>query len=328
MGSSPVTRVYGLVLLLAACDAGVEYHRVEMPGFSLELPKQATFNGDLKTQYRTGQVEARFGLKFVAVNWQVGAIATVEELPSIAKATAAAMPDGARITTQPARTEMVNGHKATWLDAKIETVEVSFVDIECGKRSVMIGMGAASGFEAMRSRILRSFTCKPGEADEKAIASAVPIGVDDAAVLHDWFPVPNDDAYTISNGALMAVFAEVPHTAIDGRTLEKVLPSLFAAYGGNWTASRREKRAALGGEREVHFGTMTLDGGALPTALALWPCGARGDMLMGMVMRMDGADLEPAATFLTKVRCAQPSDPPLSLAPTPPEVLDPGADGE
>lgn len=320
--------VLPLLLGLAAGNSRIEYHRVELPGFSLELPKPAAFTGDLKAQYRTGQVEARFGLKFVAVNWQVGEIATLEELPSIAKVMAAAIPDGARMTSQPARLEMINGHKATWLDAKIESIDVTFVDIECGKRSVMIGVGAATDFEAIRSRILKSFTCKPVEADEKAIASAVPIGVDDASVLREWFAVPNDDAFTISNGELLAVFTEIPHTAIDGKMLERVLPTLFAAYGGTWASARREKRAAVGGEREVHFGTMTMDGEPMPTALALWPCGGGGDMLMGMVMRMDGIDLEPGATFLTKVRCSQPGDPPLPLSPTPPEVSDPGADGE
>src|SRR6478736_1372119 len=128
------THVWIALAMVAGCRERLELRRVELPGFSLELPRDVT--AEPSAEYGEGQVTFLRDNRIVVVSWQTGAIATVDEMPVVVRTIGVAVPALHDIQASPARSTKVNGHDATALDATIEGVQVSFTDISCGKRSV------------------------------------------------------------------------------------------------------------------------------------------------------------------------------------------------
>ncbi|MCE9574059.1 MAG: hypothetical protein K8W52_13010 [Deltaproteobacteria bacterium] len=169
-----------LVLGVAGCGDKVTFHVVEFPGFSLEVPTALTYDGDPKVEYRAGQTQGQAGRRLFVVGWQPGPNATVDEMPMFMKAMATALPGGASFHAGTPQTLTIAGHPATRLDSQIETMTLSMVDVACGKRSVLIAVGAERGVDEVREHMLASFDCHPIAAEDAAIGTtAVPIGVDD-----------------------------------------------------------------------------------------------------------------------------------------------------
>ncbi len=111
-----IRRAALLVLVVAGCRGdGIEYHRVEFPGFSLEVPTILTYGKDQVTQYRAGRVEARDGSRLVMLTWRAGAISTVEDMPEVMRIISGA---DSRMTIQaePARALQLGGQDATQIE--------------------------------------------------------------------------------------------------------------------------------------------------------------------------------------------------------------------
>jgi hypothetical protein len=278
------------LLALAGCREKVEYHRIEFPGFSLEAPTALTYGKDHLTEYRAGQAQAIFGTRLVVVGWQPGEHATTAEMPMLVRAMTAALPDSAKLETDPAQATTVSGHDATRVDAEIETMKLSILDIECGKRSVMLGLGATDNLDEMRDRILASFDCHPVAAQDQA----------------------NDD--------LVVAVMQIPQTgSLDSTSLDKILPAIFGSVGADWTSERSETRMVDNSARAFQVGRMKAEGETMAGVLTVWNCAGRADAVMALALAQvaDGSPTS-AIDFLTKLRCAKPADPPLPLAPAPP----------
>jgi len=295
-----------VLLLVLGCKRSTELKRVELPGFSLELPASVHYTGDGKTDYRAGTVRDVGDGLVVFVGWQFGEIASVDEMPVAVRAIVEAVPALARIELAQARSVEIGGQKATRIDSKIEDVAVTFADITCGKRSVMLGFGAARDFEATRDRILASFQCHPAAADE-ALAEAAPIGVDDPAVLAGWSRVANEDAFAMTNGRLAVVAVGAPSGGSVTGVLHRMIPTLFASIGAKWQERGRETH----GGREYFRGTMTADGEETPGVIAAWPCGDGGDDALIVLALAPEDALDDAIAFIGKLRCARATDAPL-----------------
>ncbi len=295
------------LLLLVGCKRSVELHRVDLPGFSLELPASVHYAGDGKTDYRSGSVRDLGDRLVVFVGWQPGEISTVDEMPVAVRAIVAAVPSLAGLSLSPARAVEVGGQKATRIDSKIEGIAVTFADITCGKRSVMLGFGAARDFEPTRDRILASFRCQPDAAEDAALAAAAPIGVDDPAVLAGWSRVANDDAFAMTNGRLAVLAVAAPSGGSATGVIGRMIPSLFAGVGAKWAERGRETR----GGREYVRGTMTADGDETPGVVAAWACGNGGDDAVIVLAFGPDDAIDEAIDFIGKLRCARRSDPPL-----------------
>lgn len=305
---------FALALALAACGDKVTYHVVEFPGFALDVPTEMTYGGDPKVEYRAGQVQAQAGHRVFVVGWQPGANATVDEMPMFMKAMAGALPASAEFRPGAPETLTIAGHPATRMDAQIESMTLSMVEIACGKRSVLIAVGAERGVDELREHLVASFDCHPIAAAEAAVATAVPIGVDDPATLAGWRIATDGDMFAIANATMQVGFYPIPSSpAIDSDSLAKVLPTLFGAAGMTWARDRSVTRDG----RLYEFGRISANGDSMPGLLALWACPGRADAVIAMAIGPDATG-DAAIDFLGKLRCARPDDPPLSLAPAAP----------
>jgi hypothetical protein len=316
-----VGRAALVLLLVAGCGERVEYHRVEFPGFSFEVPTAVTYGEDRTTEYRAGDVEARGSSWLVKLEWHPGAITSVEEMPQLARAFRVGIPESVESEVGPARAIRVGGQDATQVDILIATSPTSIIEIACGRRTVMVSITTRGAIQAMRDRILGSFDCQPiAELESKLGAGASPFGIDDPALLASWYRVDDEDEFMISNGELMVHASQRPGIM---ERFGDYLPAIFSATGGSWTSGRSETRPNPAGERTFYHGRMVMEGDAKDAMNAVataWRCSGRSDAVLVFAFSPSGSDLAPAIDLIAKLRCAKIDDPPLLLAPAPPET--------
>ena len=77
-----------LLFCTGACkkNTPLTYHRVDLPGFSVQAPTQLTYQADLVSTYRSGQAEWHDPSRKVLVSWRCGVPMTPEDVPVIVKA--------------------------------------------------------------------------------------------------------------------------------------------------------------------------------------------------------------------------------------------------
>lgn len=303
------------LLTSAGCKKRVEYHRVEFPGFALDVPEGMNYGKDPETEYRAGQVQWQDGSRLVIVSWQAGSRSTTEEMPLLVRTMAMAIPNGTKMESDPAQTVTVNGHQGTRVDARIETMSLSLVDIDCGKRSMMIGVGALRDLDEMRERVLGSFQCQPMARLEQPIGtSAVPFGVDDPSILAGWVRVQNEDMFTMAKGTTMLLALQVPRgDKASALVLDKAIPELMSATGAAWTNHDMETRKTKSGDRMFRRGQVKVEEEVMAGVVTVWPCEGRADAVLVMAFVPTDAELGGAIDFISGLRCANPDDPPIQL---------------
>jgi hypothetical protein len=308
-----------LLLLLAglgACREKPEFHKVEFPGFSLEVPTNLTYGTDLVVEYRAAQRQAIVGGRVVLVGWQPGPRATVAEMPALVQAISAALPGSDMLESEPATEIAVGDRTATRLVARNDKMTLTFIDIECGKRSVILCLGGSGDVDELLDRMVGSFDCHPIPAQDDAIGTtAAPFGVDDPKVLAGWHAIDNDGTFTIANGELNVIALQIGHVGDEAaKALPKILPPLFEAIGARWTVERSDTRRG----RVYEHGKVIANGEAPADGIVtLWNCPGRDDGVVGLALAPAGTDMTLAIELLGNLRCARPDDPPLPLAPAP-----------
>jgi hypothetical protein len=306
-----------LACLIACRDNSVSYHRVEFPGFTLELPTSVTWSGDTSADYREGQTNTTTVDQVVFISWQTGTPTSVEDMPVLVRTMAAVVPGLESATMKPAHAVSYDGQPAAEMDVTSRNVDMTFADITCGARSVLVGIGASHDFAALRSRVLGSYRCHPIAAEDKAIASAAPIGVDDPAALATYWRMSNDP-FTLTNGTSILVAVSIPSpTGVDAKTLQQVIPSMFKGFGGGWDNGESFDRVVAGQHRTFQQGTMTIDGEKMAGVLALWTCTGGKTAVFALGLEQDAAAMPAAIDRIAKLRCARRTDPPLQLATAP-----------
>ena len=309
-----MSRALLLIPVLAACGSKtpVEYHRVALPGFSVELPTY--MKADPSVAYREGQIQANFGVRVMLVSWQLGGIDPVDKLPATVRSIVEQFATK-RIELEPARSEQVGGQPATRVDGRFADVSFSFADVTCGTRSVLLGLSGLRDFEQMRDRMYQTFTCTPVPTDEaelvaaaKAVAGSVPIGVDDPATLAGWRRVDDDPVtLTITNGKTIAMFAAMPpEQATDGKA---IVPQLIA--GGVFVATGSTSIGTPTALLDIERATIQADGETSYASVAKWSCDDR--TVVGVLFGAKVIDRDAASPWLGKLRCGKPDDPPLPL---------------
>ncbi|MEJ7599198.1 MAG: hypothetical protein WKG01_14925 [Kofleriaceae bacterium] len=304
-----------LVPVLASCGSrtGVDYHRVALPGFSVELPTY--LQSDPSAAYREGQLQANFGVRVVLVSWQLGGIDGVDRMPATVKSIVDQFSTKRTIELDPARSVQIGGQLATRVDGRFADVSFSFADVTCGSRSVLLGLSGLRDFEQMRDRMYQTFACAPIPADEaelvavaKATAGSVPIGIDDPATLSGWRRVDDDPVtLTITNNKVVAMFASMPtEQATDGKA---IVPQLVA--GGTFVQTGSTSLGNPTALLEIERGTIKSEGEVSHASVTRWTCDDR--TVVGVVMTANVVDRDAATPWLAKLRCARPEDPPLPL---------------
>ncbi|MBA3539027.1 MAG: hypothetical protein H0T79_05320 [Deltaproteobacteria bacterium] len=306
-----------LLAVLAGCgERKVEYHKVEFPGFVLEVPTAVEYAGNRIREYTAGSTKAiseRNG-RAVFVTWQPGVLSTPDEMASYVKAIASLMPKPtSAVTTGTATPETVGGQKALRIDATIETMRMLLVEVECGKRSVQLAALAYRGVDAIMAKMVSTFACTP-IATAEARVGGVPIGVDDPALLAGYYHTEDPEMYSLTNDAVSLMFTSAPGgDREDADALHKMIPAMFGAHGV-WKNRRRETRGA----RTYQHGDVTVDGTTLAALIVLWNCDDdRTDAVMALAMAPERTDIDAVVEVLGKIRCAKPGDAPLKLRPTP-----------
>jgi hypothetical protein len=320
-------RVLWLLLFLVGCKDRVEYHRVEFPGFSFDTPVQMTYEKDPVAEYAAGQISWQGGGRLVTIGWQPGARATIEEMPTLVRTMGVAIPKGVTLEAGTAHDIQLNDHPATRIDARLDTLSLSLIDVECGKRSVMVGIGGVSKTDDLRARVLESFHCHPIEAQEQALGtSTVPFGVDDPAVLAGWQRMENEDAFTMTKDDAVVTISQIPHPDKAMAVIDKAMPAVLAATGLDWTNQGKETRAAAGGERTFQRGSVKMEGQTLAGVMALWGCEGRSNALMALALVPEEKDVPAVTDFIAKLRCPAPGDAPIEVPAAPPDAEEKGAE--
>lgn len=301
------------VLASAGCKKGIEYHRVEFPGFALDVPQGMDYRNDPATEYRAGEARWKDGSRLVIVSWQVGGRAPPEKMPDLVRGMPIGSPNAPELETEPATAVIVNGNQATRTDGRTESMSLSVVDIDCGKRSIMVVMGALRDLDALRERVLGSFECRPIADQEQPIgASAAPFGVDDPALLTGWKRSENDALFMMSNGPTILMALQVPRSdEAAPLLLDKATAELMTMTGAEWTSGQTETRQTKWGERTFRRGRVKIDQQVVAGVVTFWSCEGRSDAVLAMAFVPTDGDLGTAIDFISGLRCANPGDPPI-----------------
>ncbi len=291
----------------------VEYHKLALPGFAVEVPTHV--KADPSAAYIEGQVQSKFGYRVVLVSWQLGGIDDVEKFPTTVRTIVDQFAIAKKLTFEPAVATKIGGQAATRVDGAFADVKLSFADVTCGARSVLLGVSGLRDFEQMRDRLFASFTCTPIPDQEKeliavarAAVGSVPIGVDAPDTLAGWRRVDDDPVtLTITNGKTIAMFAPMPlEEATDGKA---IVPKLVA--GGVFTKTGSMMTGNPKSILEIERGTIVSEGETSMGAVTKWTCDDRA--VVAVTMSAAAADRDSAMQWLTKLRCGKPDDAPLAL---------------
>jgi hypothetical protein len=306
-----------LALALVGCHRthDVEYHRVEFPGFSAELPTAVTYGKDSRTEYRAGQQFSKLGTRVVVINWQPGELSPPERISAPFKVAADVIRPGLRLSQGVGRAIKAGTLPATTIDGRAEgdaTIDLTLVEIACGRRSVVFTVGGPSQTHEIRDRILATFECHPSADLDSWIASGAPIDVADSAALTGWFKIDRED-FTISNGELILTALPSGHLPEPDDAMLTNVAHVLTRDGAEWQPVSTELR----GGRRFQLGRLTSLHLTLPGVATVWNCPGRSDAVMAFAARTTDGDLSPALDFLATLRCSTPDSPPLPLVPMP-----------
>jgi hypothetical protein len=222
----------------------------------------------------------------------------------------------AQIGFRDARALTLAGHHATELPMTLNGIPATFVEVECGTRSVLIGLTAGDRLDEIRQRVLDSFQCHPDATEEHAIATTPPFAIDDPSLLAGWWHTRDERMFAITDGKRTLKVAEAAIGVIDESTFEALVATLFKDVIGRdtWVGEAAEQRVVAGERRIVQRGTTRLHGDNIGVGvLSLSPCSGRHDALVALAIVHEASELDGATELLGHVRCARPGDPLLSL---------------
>ncbi len=282
-----------------------------LPGFTIGLP-----DGEAPTQkfseydvgkYQVKNVGGEGGV--IAVSWE-GGEASADDLKLAANALGPAMG-----TTGVPVVLTLRGPRGT----AIETVRVDgdkspmFMSfLPCGPRRVMVITMAGSDSEALHSRVLPTFVCKPDPARDNIPLGVVPLIVE----LPGWYANergPNQ--VVLTDGTGMVLLKTISASSSDVTAM--VVP-MFNAIGWKLaTTGKKDDRTLLSG---------TIEGQSVHGWVRSVPCGTQTVIIVAIATDVEGADV--LALKLQPARCARPGEAGTAWQDAPAGFLDGDATGE
>lgn len=289
-----------------------EFRRLELPGFSIDVLAGLGMGDGNIADYRAGDVTMLGSGRLLEVSWHVGSLYLGDQLTQVVRARMAASFQGHRYELRAPQTTAAGVHLAGVLEFTIEDREFAFANIGCGERVVVVMIGGPQ-LAALRTHVLRSFDCRPVPATELALQSGAPIGVDQPDLLADWYQIPNEQAFLVSNDVFAVMFQVVGNDEVLTAEYRNAIPDLMKALPvGTWSSTRQEKRWARDGERVFQHGTIDAFGQRRPALFVAWRCDDQAILAFALPL-IPVPDLGSVVDLLMKVRCARPGDPPLRL---------------
>lgn len=288
-----------------------EFRRLELPGFSIDVPAGLGVGGGNITDYRAGEIKMQGSGQAFEVIWGVGRVYLGDQLTEMVRARVAAEFPGHRYELRAPQTTIAGPHLASVLEFTVDDREVAWVSIDCGKRAVTLHISGPQ-LVALRDHILDSFDCHPVAATELALDRS-PIGVDEPDLLSDWHQIPNDKGLLLTNDVFALVFQLAPGSDMLTAEFRNSLPGLIKALtGGVWSNTRLEKRWTRDGERIFQHGTIEALGERRPGLFVAWRCGDQSTFGLAVPL-IAVSDLDSVVELIMKLRCARPGDPSLHL---------------
>ncbi len=338
---SHVVRVGTLAVLLfclGACKKGVPltYHRVALPGFSVQVPTQVNYQADLVATYRSGKVEWKDRSRQILVSWRRGVALTPEDVPAIVKAIGGLAPASAGQFLAESGAATASGLAGFQVTLKNAKYRIQFFEAPCGKRVVTIAAAArTTEMPALWDKLTSSIICAPQAEQEAKLDTGAPITPNRPELLAGWERMADDSAFIISHDERVIVAEELANfEGLTAPTTQPMLQTLVSQFGGAWVPGHSEAKSGPFGRREVMFGALTVDDVEFHAAVSIFRCDGQKTGLFLLVMGEKDASTDASsdattqaalAELSTEIRCATPGDPPLRLAP--PESPD-GPTGE
>lgn len=320
-----MVRVVIVLVALAgiACESKkVSFHRLELPGFTVEVPRTLTFGGDLREDYAAGSIKAQSRKPpYVAgVSWQTGELSTVDELRQLAAVIASGI-DAGKMTIAPgiARRTEVAGQAAVEIDITFGGAPMTLLEVECGVRTVQLMAWSMKGSREIAERMRATFRCAPVAELEVAGGTGAPVGFDRPDdTLAGWARMPSDvGQLALTDEASVVMFTRVADVrAVTPDALDRMIVGMMAIGDVEWKPEGRERRDGPHGARELWRGVMTSEGESLPAVFTLWPCdGLGGNMAIAMIFDEDRR--AAALDLVMAARCPRPDDAPLAVPAAP-----------
>ena len=295
------------------------YHRLGLPGFSIQAPIQLTYQADLNATYRTGKVQWKDRTHHILVAWRRGLPLTSDDVPALIKAVGQLAPASAGQFVAESGDYTASGLVGFQVTLKNPRYRIQFFEAPCGKRVVTITAAAPTAqMPALWHNLTTAITCLPQAEQESTLDTEAPITPDVPELLAGWERVATNSTYVISNDDRVIVVQ--PFDKFEGLTTavaQPLIQALGAQIGGTWVAGRTEAKSGPFGRRELMFGSMTLDEAELHAVVSMFRCDGRSTGLLLLVMGDTATSTQAGlAELSTKIRCALPGDPPLRLAPS------------
>jgi hypothetical protein len=318
--------VAGVVLLACKRDTATAFERIELPGFSIELPAGKTRSGEgERSQYASGQIKRaheKRPIYVVGVSWQPGASSTPEDLEAMATAVGAVLADkgGGAPQVVDRKQLTIQGRPAGGITVKAGKIQVQLVEVTCGGRALQLVVGAVDP-ASLVERMTGSLACHPDPDSEGRLGTdRSPVGFDG---LSGWNRLDNPDSFAISDGEVIAMFSAVPDTsALSGGGADKVIDHMMRAILGDWTRSGEDRLTGHGRTRQVFYGQAMIEGELAHIAVSIWTCpDAPG--VVGLVIHEPGKPRAEVADILLRARCLGPGEEPPAFELAAPEPADP-----
>lgn len=309
-----------MALMLAGCGsravlptappaAPSEFRRLELPGFSIDVPTGLGVGDGAITEYRTGEVTMQGSGRGFKMSWNVGRVVFGDQLTGLMRARLAAELQGHRYELRDPQTMIAGPHLASVLEYTVDDQEAAWMNIDCGKRVVELQINGPQ-LAALRDHILDSFDCHPVAAAELAL-DRCPFGIDKPDLLSDWYQIPHDEGLVLTNDVFVLTFQLVAGTDILAAEFYTSLPDrMKGMLGVTWSSTRLEKRWSRDGERILQHGTVEALGERRPGLVVAWRCGDQA--VFGFALPLIAVpDLDSVVDLIMVLRCARPGDPQL-----------------
>lgn len=313
-----------LLFCIGACKKvpPLTYHRVALPGFSVQAPTQMNYQADLVATYRSGKVEWKDRSRQILVSWRRGVALTPEDVPAIVKAIGGLAPASAGQFVAESGAATASGLAGFQVTLKNATYRIQFFEAPCGKRVVTVAVAArATEMPALWDKLTSSIICAPQAEQEAKLDTSAPISPDAPELLAGWERMADDSAFIISHDERVIVAEELANfEGVKAPIAQSMLQTIVSQFAGTWVPGRSEAKSGPFGRRELMFGALTIDEAEFHAVVSIFRCDGQNTGLLLLVMGEKDASTDASteaalAELSTKIRCAMPGDPPLRLAP-------------
>ncbi len=281
---------------MLACEPPAKLVHRDLPGFAIDLPDAKELSAKTSLEYATGSIAIQDSAhaRLAIVAWSAGPKLTPAELEQLLGVF------GALVHASGSGTVV---HEPGPQGAIVETIELPtdsmplfITQLDCGRRNVMIALGAEHGAAELRKSVLASFRCTPDPTREAKLGTvALHVRVD----LPGWKTVSQDGGQLVLTDQNGLVMMQPMPLSTETSLVSAIGPMLKVAFQGTITAGPVEGnhvplQGTIDGQPAVGFGMLI-------------PCAADKTLVFALASdRPSGDAVQKAFDAAT---CTKPGEP-------------------